>query len=334
MKEPNMLQTTWLGLKLAHPLIPGASPLADELDGVRRLEDAGAPAIVLRSLFEEQLAAEALHHYRYSDFHRDTYAEASSFLPDPDDFVLGPDEYLNHLRRIKEAVRVPVVASLNGTTEGGWLDIARSMERAGADALELNVYQLAADPTVSSAEVEERVLEMVRHVHGAVKIPLSVKLSPFVTGLSHFAQSLEGAGAGGLVLFNRLYQPEIDVDELEVRRSLHLSDSSELPLRVRWLAILSSQRSLTLTCSGGVHEPVDAVRALMAGAHGVQLVSALLKHGPAHLAKLVQGVRAWMKEHEFEHVDQLRGNMSLKACPDPAAYERANYMAMLQSWRH
>jgi len=328
-----MLETEWLGLKLKHPFIPGAGPLADTLDGVRRLEDAGAPAIVLRSLFEEQLTAEQLTHYRYTDFHRDVFPEASSFLPDRDDFVLGPDEYLNHLEAVREAVDLPVVASLNGTTDGGWLDCARQLERAGASALELNVYQLAADPAVSSAEVEARTLEMVRHVAGALAIPVSVKLSPFVTGLSHFAQELEAAGAAGLVLFNRFYQPDLDVEALEVRRALHLSDSSELPLRLRWLAILSAQRGVTLTASGGVHDALDGVRALSAGADGVQLVSALLKHGPGHLRKLVVLVKEWLEQHEYPSLEALRGNMSLASCPDPSAYERANYMLLLQSWR-
>ncbi len=327
-----MLETTWLGLKLKHPFMAGASPLVDELDTVKQLEDAGAPVIVMRSLFEEQLKAEEMSHYRYTDFHRDAFAEASSFLPEPSDFALGPDEYLNQLRLIKETVDLPVVASLNGTTDGGWLEYARQLERAGASALELNVYQLAADPALSSQDVEHRTLEMVRRVKTAVKIPVSVKLSPFVTGLAHFADRLEAAGAEGLVLFNRFYQPDIDVEELEVKRTLHLSDSSELPLRLRWLAILSSQRQLALTCSGGVHQPLDAVRALMAGADGVQLVSALLKHGAAHLKVVVDGVHRWMLEHGYESVDQLRGSMSLTSCPDPSAYERANYMLMLQSW--
>ncbi len=329
-----MLETKWLGLKLAHPLMAGASPLVDDLGTVRQLEDAGAPVIVMRSLFEEQLQAEELTHYRYTDFHRDTFAEAASFLPEPEDFVLGPDEYLRQIQKIKEAVDLPVVASLNGTTEGGWLEYARQMERAGASAIELNVYQLAADPALSSQDVEHRTLEMVRHVVTAVKVPVSVKLSPFVTGLSCFADRLEAAGAKGLVLFNRFYQPDIDVDALEVKRAIHLSDNSELPLRLRWLAILSSQRELALTCSGGVHDTLDVVRALMAGADGVQVVSALLKHGPQHLSKLVQGLRQWMEEHEYKSIDELRGNMSLSSCPDPSAYERANYMLMLQSWTH
>ncbi len=334
MREPVQLETTFLGLKLAHPFMPGASPLVDDLDTVKRLQDAGAPAIVMRSLFEEQLQVEELLHFRYTDFHRDVFPEASSFLPDPEDFHLGPDEYLEQLRRIKEATGLPVIASLNGTTDGGWLDYARQMEKAGAAALELNVYQLAADPSFSSQDVENRTVEMVKRVKGSISIPVSVKLSPYFTGLSHFARRLEDAGAAGVVLFNRFYQPDIDVEALEVKRAIHLSDSSELPLRLRWLAILSTQRNFSFTCSGGVHQPLDALRAVMAGAHAVQLVSALLMNGAPYLRTLVDGVRQWMHSHGYESIDQLRGNMSLKSCPDPSAYERANYMLLLQSWRH
>ncbi len=326
------LTTRYLGLTLKHPFMPGASPLVDDLSTVRQLEDAGASAIVLHSLFEEQVAQEQVALHRYTDFHRDAFAEAGSFFPEPEAFRLGPEPYLEQLRKIKRAVAVPVIASLNGTTNGGWLDYARLMEQAGADALELNVYQLAADPTLSAAQLEHRVIEMVRTVKASVRIPIAVKLSPFFTSLSHFAAQLCAAGADGLVLFNRFYQPDIDVNALEVRRTLHLSDSSELPLRLRWLAILSSQVPASLAATGGLHEPLDAVRALMAGAHAVQLVSALLRHGPRHLTTILRGVEAWMAEKEYPSIDALRGSMSLKTCPDPSAYERANYMLMLQGW--
>ena len=327
------LSTTYLGINLAHPFMPGASPLVDDMDTIRRLEDAGASAIVMRSLFEEQLVMEEMATQAYTDFARDSHAEARSFLPNPDQFVFGPSEYLDQLRRIKEAVKVPVIASLNGTTLGGWLEHARLMEQAGADAIELNVYALAAEPQTSGKTLEDRSLEMLRAVKAVVKIPVAVKLSPFYSSLSHFAQGAQAAGADGLVLFNRFYQPDIDVEALEVKRTLRLSDSSELPLRLRWLAILSTQLRLGLAASGGVHTAEDAVQAIMAGAHAVQVVSALLKNGPERLKTLREEVSIWMEQHEYESLKQMRGSMSLTSCPDPSAYERANYMLLLQSWR-
>jgi dihydroorotate dehydrogenase (fumarate) len=326
------LKTRYLGLTLKHPFMPGASPMVDDLDTVRRLEDAGASAIVMHSLFEEQISQEQLALHAYTDFHRDAYAEAGSFFPEPSAFVLGPDAYLRQLQRIKEAVAVPVIGSLNGTTVGGWLEYARLMEQAGADALELNSYQLAADPSVLGTDLERRALEVVKKVKATVRIPVAVKLSPFYSSLAHHAAELCAAGADGLILFNRFYQPDIDIDALEVRRAIRLSDPSELPLRLRWLAILSPQLKASLAVSGGVHDAPDAIRALMAGAHAVQLVSALLRHGPEHLSVVLRDVTRWLEEKEYVSLDALRGSMSLATCPDPAAYERANYMLMLQGW--
>ncbi len=324
------LQVDWLGLGLAHPFIVGAGPLCDDLDNARRLEDAGAAALVMRSLFEEQLVQEQWHTHRHLDSHSHSHAEAASFLPEPDAFWVGPDDYMEHLRRLKAAVGVPVIASLNGVTPGGWLDHARRMQQAGADAIELNVFHVAADPRETAADVERRTLEMVRTVKGLVTIPVAVKLSPFYSALAHFAGELEGAGASGLVLFNRLYEPEIDPESLEVRRVLRLSNAAELPLRLRWLAILSPRMRGTLACSGGIHDVLDAVRAVMAGAHALQLVSSLLRHGPHRLAKLLGDFRRWLAEAEYESLAQMRGSMSLKHCPDPGAYTRANYMHLLQ----
>lgn len=327
------LATKYLGLSLAHPLMPGASPLVDDLDVVRRFEDAGAAAIVMHSLFEEQIREEQVTIIAHADGFSYAHAEARSYLPTPDPFALGPDAYLEQLRRIKRAVAVPVIASLNGTSLGGWLEHARLLEAAGADALELNVYRLATDPTESGRAIEDRTIEMVRTLRADLRIPLAVKLSPFHTSLAHFARRLDAVEPAGLVLFNRFYQPAIDVEALEVRRELHLSDSSELPLRLRWLAILSPQLNASLAASGGVHTVVDVVQALMAGAHAVQVVSALLRHGPERLGVLTRGLAEWLDAHEYESLAQLRGSMTLAACPDPAAYERANYMLMLQSWR-
>jgi len=307
--------------------------MADDLDTVRRLEDAGAAAIVIRSLFEEQIAFEEAATFALTEAHGYSHGEAGSYFPSPDAFALGPDEYLEQVRRIKEMVGVPVIGSLNGITPGGWLRYAGLIEEAGADALELNVYAIETDATEDARTVEDRTIEMVREVRGSVRIPLAVKLSPFYTSFANFAHRLDEAGPAGLVLFNRFWQPGIDVEELEVRRELHLSDSSELPLRLRWLAILSGNVRATLAVTGGVHTVLDVVQAVMAGAHGVQMVSALLRHGPEHLAVLRRELVQWLEEHEYGSLREMRGSMSMRSCPDPQAYERANYMLMLQSWK-
>jgi dihydroorotate dehydrogenase (fumarate) len=327
------LSTTYLGFKLANPLMPGASPLVDDLDNVRRLEDAGAAAIVMHSLFEEQITREQLGDLYAVEMHEDSFAEALSYFPQPQEYRLGPDTYLEQLRKIKAAVRVPVIASLNGTSPAGWLDYAKLIEQAGADALELNVYYLATQAWETSESVERRTLESVRIVKGAVKIPVAVKLSPFYSALAHLAKQLDDGGADALVLFNRFYQPDIDVEELEVVPSLQLSDSSELLLRLRWLAILSGHIKGSLACSGGVHSPLDAVKAVMAGAHAVQLVSALLKRGPEYLSTVREGMERWMEEHEYSSITQMHASMSHQKSPNPQALERANYMKILQGWR-
>jgi dihydroorotate dehydrogenase (fumarate) len=327
------LSTTYLGLTLPHPLVSGAGPMADSLDGVRRLEDAGSAAIVMRSLFEEQIMLEEETAFAVTETHAHSHGEAGSYFPPADAFALGPDEYLQHLRRIKAAVRVPVVASLNGATPGGWLRYARLMEEAGADAIELNVYTLATDPTEDARTVEDRTIAMVREVRSGLRIPVAVKLSPFYTSFANFAHRLDDAGPAGLVLFNRFWQPGIDVEELEVRRELHLSDSSELPLRLRWLAILSGAVRASLAVTGGVHTVLDVVQSVMAGAHAVQMVSALLQNGPQRLTTLRSELARWLEEHEYPSLRAMCGSMSMRSCPDPQAYERANYMLMLQSWK-
>jgi dihydroorotate dehydrogenase (fumarate) len=305
----------------------------DDLDNVRRLEDAGAAAIVMHSLFEEQITREQLGDLYSVEMHEDSFAEALSYFPQPQEYRLGPDTYLEQLRKIKAAVRVPVIASLNGTSPAGWLDYAKLIEQAGADALELNVYYLATQAWETSESVERRTLESVRIVKGAVKIPVAVKLSPFYSSLANLAKQLDDARADALVLFNRFYQPDIDVEELEVVPSLQLSDSSELLLRLRWLAILSGHVKGSLACSGGVHSPLDAVKAIMAGAHAVQLVSALLKREPEYLTTVREGLEKWMEEHEYASVAQMHGSMSHQKSPNPQALERANYMKILQGWR-
>jgi len=326
------LSTNYLGIKLSHPFMPGASPMVDDLDTVRKLEDAGASAIVMHSLFEEQIVREQMGAFMNMEGHSESFAEALSYFPKQEDYRLGPDQYLDQIRRVKRAVKVPVIASLNGTTLGGWLDHARLIEEAGADALELNVYYLATDPSENGQMLEDRTVEMVLAVKGNVKIPVAVKLSPFYTSLAHVARRMAKAGADGLVLFNRFYQPDIDIEELQVERTLQLSTSAELNLRLRWLAILSGRMRTSLAVSGGVHTAADAIKAIMTGASAVQVVSALLEKGPAYLRTLRNEVAQWLEKHEYESLEKMRGSMSLASCPDPSAYERANYMKILNSW--
>ena len=327
------LSTTYLGLKLKSPLMPGASPLVDDLDMVKRLEDAGASAIVMHSLFEEQIVREQMATYQNTESHAQSFAEAMSFFPPSDAFALGPEDYLEHIVRIKKAVSVPVIASLNGHTPGGWLRYARDIQSAGADALELNIYALPSDPEVSADSIEHRAVEAVAAVREVVNIPLAVKLSPFYTSLPHFTRRLERAGADGIVIFNRFYQSDIDPEELEVRRVLGLSHPSELLLRLNWLAVLSPVLRGSLAVTGGVHTAHDALRAIMAGAHAVQMTSALLTHGPARLAEVGRELSEWLEKHEYPSLAAARGCMSLAYCPEPEAFLRANYMLILQSYR-
>jgi dihydroorotate dehydrogenase (fumarate) len=327
------LTTTYLGLPLAHPLITGASPLVDDLDVVRRLEDAGAAAITMHSLFEEQIAADREATWAHYDAHEGGHAEAVSYAPRRDEYALGPDQYLEQIRRIKAAVDVPVIASLNGVTGRGWTEYAHAMQQAGADALEINVYAVATDLGVPGGLVEQRVLDAARLVRGAVTVPVAVKLSPFFSSIANLAHRLDEIGVDGLVLFNRFYQPDIDIEQLDVLPRLKLSDPSELLLRLRWLAILSGRLRGSLAASGGVHSAEDAVKAIMAGADAVQLVSVLLHDGPERLADLRRDLERWMTAHEYESAAQMRGSMSLDRCPNPAAFERGNYVRLLQTWR-
>jgi dihydroorotate dehydrogenase (fumarate) len=327
------LSTTYLGFELPHPFMPGASPLADDLDMVKRLEDAGASAIVLRSLFEEQITREQFGLVENVLAHEESFAEAQSYLPTATEFVFGPDQYLEQIRRIKAMVGVPVIASLNGTTAEGWLRYAALMQEAGADALELNFYHVATDPRESGADVERRLLDAARIVKENVRIPVAVKLSPFFSALPHLAHQLDALGADGLVLFNRFYQPDIDPEALEAVPRLQLSTSQALLLRVRWLAILSGRVGASLAVSGGVHTAIDALKAIMAGAHAVQMVSLLLEHGPGMLAIVRHDLTRWLEDHEYESLRQAQGSMSLQRSPDPAAFERGNYMRVLQTWR-
>ncbi len=325
------LSTNYMGIEMAHPLMVGACPLAYDLDAVRRLEDAGASAIVMPSLFEEQLLREQLATNASISAHTESFAEALSYFPDNDDFQLGPDEYLEKIRAIKATTGMPVFASLNGMRDGRWLDYAKLIQQAGADALELNVYYVAMDPNETSETLENRPVDMVKQIKEATHLPLSVKLSPFYTSMVHTAQRLVEAGADALVIFNRFYQPDIDVEELDVMR-VNLSHPSELLLRLRWLAILSCRVEASLAVTGGVHTELDVVKSVMAGTDAVHLVSALLQRGPEYLITLREDLERWLVDHEYESLSQMRGSMNLENSPNPAAYERASYVQVLHSW--
>jgi dihydroorotate dehydrogenase (fumarate) len=323
------LSTTYLGMRLPHPLVVGAGPLGDELDVAKALEDAGAALLVLRSLYEEEITGEQMDEFLHVEGISDLTAEATSFSPDPI-MALGPDEYLEHLRRIKEAVRIPVMASLNGVTHGGWMGFARLIEQAGADGLELHIYHAASDMSTSAAEVERQMVEVVREVKRSLRIPVAVKLAPLLTAFAHFAKTLDATGVDGLVLFTRFHRVDIDVDELEVVRSLPLSDSSELQLRLRGTAALSGRINASLAITGGIHTGLDVVKATMCGAHATQMVSALLRRGPGHLRTVRRELEDWMQEHEWSSLNEMRGNMGFDRIPDPAAYERANFRMALR----
>jgi dihydroorotate dehydrogenase (fumarate) len=329
------LQVNYLGMTLRTPFMPGASPLTDSFDMIRRLEDAGASAIVLRSLFEEQIEMEENAFLHHAESHRGAYAEASEgLLPTSfHDFAFDTEHYLEHLRKVKAAVKTPVIASLNGVTHGGWEKYSRMMEQAGADAIELNFYDLPTDPAETSAQMESRYVEILKGVRALVKVPIAVKLSPFFSSLPNFARQLTDAGASGIILFNRLYQPDIDTEELKITSALSLSNSSELALRLRWLAILEPHFKGSLAVSGGVHSSLDAIKALMTGASAVQMVSAIIKNGPGVITQIENEVRTWLVEHEYESLEQLRGSMSLRTCPNPSAFSRTNYMKVLHGWK-
>jgi len=305
----------------------------DDLAVVRQLEDAGAAAIVMHSLFEEQITLERAALERDVESHTESFAEALSYLPNEDDFDETSAQYLELIGKIKETVSVPVIASLNGITLGGWAGHAKLIEQAGADALELNYYDLPSDPRVTGAEVEQRALDLVAAIRKDVKMPIAVKLSPFFSSLPNFVTRIKEAGANGVVLFNRFYQPDINIEDLDTESVLELSNSTELRLRLRWLAVLSAQVETSYAATGGVHSAEDVVRAVMAGAHAVQMVSALLHNGVEHLATVLTNLTQWLEEHEYESIAQMRGTMNLKHCPDATAFERTNYLRILKSWQ-
>ena len=328
------LSTDYLGLKLRTPLVPSASPLSQEIGTIRRLEDAGASAVVLYSLFEEQLRQEMVELDHHLSAATESFSESLSFFPHASEFRLGPEGYLEHIRKTKEAVKIPIIASLNGATVSGWTKFAKAIEEAGADALECNIYYIPTDPDLKSADVEQAYIDIVWAVKSAVSIPVAVKLSPFFSNLANLAKRLDEAGADGLVLFNRFYQPDIDLDELEIRPNVLLSTPQALRLPLTWIGILYGRLQASLAASSGVHDPQDAIKLLMVGANVTMLCSSLLRNGVNHIRHMERGITEWMEKHEYESVQQMQGSMSQVRCPDPSAFERAQYMRAVKSLQH
>ena len=323
------LSTTYLGLELRNPIVASSSPLCKDVGKVKEMADAGIAAVVLHSLFEEQVTLEQKSLNANLVRGSESFAEAISYFPDYDRFTFAPDRYVEHIGKVKESVDVPVIGSLNGTSRGGWIEYASKIEEAGADALELNIYYLPADPVMSSTEVEEIYIDTLAAVAEHVTIPVSVKLNPFISSIPHLAARLAGSGARGLVLFNRFYQPDIDPEALAVVSRLHLSTAEELVLRLRWVAILSGRVGCDLAITGGVHTAEDAVKGLMSGASVVMTTSALLKNGTGHVRTLRDGLEAWLDSHGYETASSIRGIMSHEKVAEPAAFERANYMKII-----
>lgn len=326
------LSTTYLGLQLKNPIVASASPLSKKVETVRRLEDAGVSAVVMYSLFEEQIAHEskALDHFLNQG--TESFAEAITYFPDLEHYNVGPEEYLNLIRRHKEAVQIPIIGSLNGNTTGGWVDYAKKIEQAGADALELNIYDVPTDPAMTSQDIEQSYIDLVSDVRKQIHIPLAVKLSPFFTALPGFAGKLVKAGANSLVLFNRFIQPDLDIETLEVVPTLHLSTSEEIRLPLRWVAILHGRIQADLALTSGVHTANDVLRSVMAGANVTMLASELIAKGPGRAAEILTDMEKWMTEFEYTSIKQMCGSMSQKSVADAGAFERANYMKALTSF--
>ena len=321
------LSTTYLGLKLRTPLVVSPSPLSQDVDKIRRMEDAGASAVVLHSLFEEQIRYERYQLHWQLTHSVDSFPEALSYLPEATGFSMGPEEYLRHITRAKSAVTIPIMASLNGSTLGGWIDYAGKMEDAGADAIELNLYNIPIDMAKSSAEIEDNYLDVVREVRASVRVPVAVKLTPFFTNLARMAKRLDEAGANALVLFNRFFQPDIELESLEMQPFALYSTPLDAKLPLRWIAILYDRIGANLAATGGIHRGTDALKMLMAGADVTMLCSVLMRKGIEHIAAIEKEMRTWMTEHEYESVEQLKGSVSEKNCPEPGAFERAAYIA-------
>ncbi|MFT7518584.1 MAG: dihydroorotate dehydrogenase (fumarate) [Kiritimatiellia bacterium] len=326
------LSTQYMGIGLKNPLLVGASPLSDDIDVIRRFEDAGVAGVVMHSLFMEQISRDQIAMHYHLDAHNHAHAEAVSYFPDADDFALGPDAYIEQVRRLKEAVEIPVIASLNGICVGDWIHHAKLIEQAGADGIEVNVYYLPLYGDESPAAVEARHVNVVSAVCDQVEIPIAVKMHSMFSSPIYTARRLIEAGAKGIVLFNRLFHPEIDIEELEVRPVLHLSSRGMLEARLLWLAAMYGQVEASLAVTGGVSNTVDVIRSIMAGASATQMTSALLRGGPGHAGDVLRDLETWLTEHDYQSLEQMCGSMSLRRCPDPEAFERANYLRTLQAW--
>jgi dihydroorotate dehydrogenase (fumarate) len=325
--------TTYLGLNLKNPLVASASPLSKKVESAKKLEDAGVSAIVMYSLFEEQIIHDSLELDHYLTRGTYSFAEAQTYLPDLETYNMGPEKYLGHISALKKTLSIPVIASLNGVSTGGWVRYARLMQDAGADALELNMYYLSADPNLSGQELEDNYVNLVAEIKAALSIPLAVKLSPFITSLPNFARRLVTAGASGLVLFNRFYQPDFDLQELEVVRTLELSDSSDLLLPLRWISILYGKVDADLALTSGVHNAQDVLKSMMAGARVAMVASAILQDGYEIIPSILADLQAWMETYEYTSIKQMQGSMSQKSVAEPAAFERSNYIRILNSFR-
>ncbi len=326
------LSTHYLGLNLKNPIVPSASPMSKSVGSVRLMEDYGASAVVLFSIFEEQIRHESKEMYHHLTYHAESYAEATSYFPEAGDYHSGPEEYLEHIRKLKESVSIPIIGSINGVTDGGWVEYAKLIEQAGADALELNVYYIPTDVNMTSDDIEQTYFDIVKDVRNQVKIPIAVKLSPFFTSIPNVAQRLEKIGVNGLVLFNRFYQPDINLESLNVEPGVILSNSDALRLPLRWIAILHKKVKADLAASTGVHSPEDVLKLTMAGADVTMMCSALLRHGAKKIREVLTGVQQWMVEHEYASLNDMRGSMSHHSVADPSSFERANYMKALQTY--
>ncbi len=327
------LSTKYMGLNLRTPLVVSASPLSENLDNIRKMEDAGASGVVIYSLFEEQITSDRLELHHHLTYGTDSYAEALTYFPEPSEFHLGPEGYLNHIRKAKEAVKMPVIASLNGTSAGGWTNYAKEMQQAGADALELNIYYIPTDVDLTGAQVEQTYLDILSMVREVVTIPVAIKLSPFFSSLANVARRLDEGGADGLVFFNRFYQPDISLEHLEVRPNIILSTPQALRLPMRWIAILHGRIKASLAATSGIHTAQDVLKIMMVGADAAMLCSVLYRHGIDHIKNMEREIETWMSEHEYQSIRQMQGSMSQENCSDPSEFERAQYVKALHSFK-
>ncbi|OGU27924.1 MAG: dihydroorotate dehydrogenase [Ignavibacteria bacterium GWA2_35_9] len=327
------ITTNYLGLDLRNPIVPSSGPISEDLSKIKAMEDAGAAAVVLYSLFEEQIENESLELHHRTTYHVESYAEALNYFPEPFEYRLGPDEYLEHIRKAKESVGIPIIASLNGKSLGGWIDYSKKIEQAGADALELNIYLLATNPSKPSSWIEKTYIDIVKEVKSSISIPIAVKMHPFFSSVAWIAAELDKAGADGLSLFNRFYQPDIDLESLEVVPNVILSSPASMRLPLRWIGILYGKVKADLAATSGIYTEKDVIKMIMAGAKVTHMMSCLLKFGFGHITDVITKLKYWMEVNEYESLDQMRGSMSYMKVEDPSRFERANYMKVLHSYK-